>query len=174
MISLIGFTGAGKSSLGRVLAMRYGFLLWDLDHMIERKENMSIAEIFAEKGESYFREVEGNILKNIVSQGFSNSVLVTGGGAVLREQSRALLISRSFVIHLHADFKVIVQRLLHDKSRPLLQGGDMESTLAQLHAKREHAYEFAHLTVDSRDLEEAAAKIVGGWYEFNRRSQILI
>ncbi len=165
MITLIGFTGAGKSSIGRILALRYGFLIWDLDHLIAIQEGIPITEIFAVKGEDYFREIEAVMLASLLKH---QGILVTGGGAVMRAQSRELLLKHSFVVHIHSTLDVIVQRLQNDTSRPLLLGRDLNIALADLYEKREQAYDFAHMLVDSSDLEQSADRIVGSWLDCHR------
>lgn len=166
MISLIGFTGAGKSSLGRLLSLRYGLLVWDLDYFIACQEKMSISQIFSQKGELYFRDVEAAAIVSLSSSpGSSYAVLATGGGAVLREESSKYLSEHSFVVHVHATLDVIVQRLKKDITRPLLQGENFESTIKELYENRKGKYDFADLTVDSQNLEMAASHIVGYYLE---------
>ncbi|MCY0876333.1 MAG: shikimate kinase [Firmicutes bacterium] len=167
LIALIGFTGSGKSTLGRALAMDYGLPCYDSDKWIEQQSGSSIAHLFALEGEASFREREADcILQCIRSR--STGVLVTGGGAVLKAQTRELLRTRCFTVHVQAPLDVIWQRLQGQTDRPLLQGSDPYSKLSSLYDSRSGLYDFAHTVVSSLDMKRAASQIVAGWLQFTR------
>ena len=171
MIALIGFTGAGKSMLGRSLTMFYGLPCYDVDTLIEKQTGCTIARLFSEHGEAYFRAVEENVIASLLqSQSTSNNcVIVTGGGAVLSENTRSLLYEHCFVVHVYAPLDVIVDRLRADQSRPLLQGTDFVEALAALHAARETLYDFAHVKIEMQNSYQAASLVLGKWLHFSYR-----
>ena len=137
-IVLIGLMGAGKSTIGRKLAMRLGREFVDTDQEIEAKSGASVATIFELEGEEGFRRREAKMLLEVM-QG-SRQVVTTGGGAPVRSENRPV-ISKGFVIYLEADPRQLWQRLRFDQSRPLLsQSSDPRATLEKLHAERDPIY----------------------------------
>ena len=148
--------GAGKTSIGRSLADRFGLHLADIDHEIESRAGASVARIFESEGEAGFRERERAALAELLSG--DGLVLATGGGAVLDAGNRELLRQRGFVVHLHASVEQQLQRLAHDRTRPLLARGDREQVLRDLARVREPLYlQVAHLRFDTDGYSEAAA-----------------
>lgn len=153
---LVGPMGAGKSSIGRSLADHFGLRLADVDHEIESRAGASINRIFESEGEAGFREREREALAELLSG--DGLVLATGGGAVLDAGNRALLRQRGFVVHLHASVEQQLQRLAHDRTRPLLARGDREQMLRDLARLREPLYlQVAHLRFDTDGYSEAEA-----------------
>ncbi len=165
MISLIGFTGAGKSSLGRQLSSQFGLLCFDVDALIEEHAQMAITQVFATQGEPAFRKLETEMISKTLQLGVKG-VLVTGGGAVLTPDNRRLLQSQSFVVHVYAPVDTVWKRLREDQSRPLLKGPDPYLALTTLFSQREHAYDFAHVKVDSENLYESASIVMAKWLRF--------
>ncbi|MBG9793885.1 shikimate kinase [Paenibacillus dendritiformis] len=159
-IVLIGFMGTGKSTVGARLAERLQLRFRDLDEEIVRRTGQSIPEIFAERGEAYFREQEGQILSLLLEEEVPQ-IIATGGGAVLREENRKLMQEQATVIHLTAQEATIVDRVRQDRNRPLLQGG-VEERVRRLMAERRGLYDFAHLCVptDSESVEQVCARIL--------------
>lgn len=158
-IVLIGFMGTGKSTVGLALAERLGFRFVDTDQVVAEQEGRSIAELFEQEGEGYFRDQESNTLSNVL-QG-DKQVISTGGGSVLRESNRKLMLSGGFVVALTAPPNVLLARLRGDVNRPLL-AGDKEERVHKLLEERKHAYDFAHYTVDTSrsNIRETVESIV--------------
>lgn len=147
-IFLIGPMGAGKTSIGRRLATSLQMPFIDLDHAIEERSGASIALTFEIEGEAGFRRRERDLLGElVVRQGI---VLSTGGGAVLDAGSREQLARNGFVIWLDAGIDAQLERLRHDRKRPLIGSGDRRATLEQLAAERNPLYaEIADLRIAS-------------------------
>jgi shikimate kinase len=157
-IVLIGMMGVGKSSVGRRLAARLSIPFNDADTEIENAAKMTIAEIFARHGESYFRSGEARVIARLLESG--QQVLATGGGAFMNPETRALIKLKGVSIWLRADFDVLLRRTSKRRGdRPLLQTDDPEETLRRLLAEREPTYALADLVVESRDVAHDA--IVG-------------
>ena len=147
-IFLVGLMGAGKTTVGRALAQRCGLRFVDSDHEIERREGCTIAELFARDGEAAFRDREAAVIDELTQ--LDGIVLATGGGAVLREASRAALHSRGSVVYLRANPDELANRTRHDRSRPLLQGVDARARLRELFRARDPLYrEVAHFVIDT-------------------------
>jgi 3-dehydroquinate synthase len=140
--------GAGKTTIGRLLARKLGMRFVDSDHEIEARTGASIPWIFEIEGEASFRKREADMIRELTGQ--HGIVLATGGGAVLDPANRALLAERGTVVYLRASINSILQRTSHDKNRPLLQTPDPRRKLEELMAQREHLYrEIAHLVIDT-------------------------
>jgi len=147
-IFLVGLMGSGKTTIGRQLARRLGKRFVDSDHEIEARTGASIPLIFDIEGEASFRRREADVIRDLSSQ--RGIVLATGGGAVLDAGTRARLAERGTVIYLRAHVNSILQRVAHDKNRPLLRTADPRRTLELLTAQREPLYrEVAHLVIDT-------------------------
>ncbi len=140
--------GAGKSTVGRLLARRCGFEFIDCDRELEARSGVSIATIFELEGEESFRRREAALIDELTQR--PRTVLATGGGAILAEDNRRHLRSRGLVIYLRASADEILRRTAKDRARPLLQTGDRRGRIAQLLAEREALYaQVAHVTVQS-------------------------
>ena len=147
-IFLVGLMGAGKTSIGKLLAKRVGKSFVDCDHEIERVTGVKIPVIFEIEGEPGFRAREARMLEELV-QG-PNLVLATGGGAVLSAQNRQLLAGNGVVVYLRAAAPDLLQRTRHDKNRPLLRTAEPLTRLEQLYAERDPLYrEIADIVVDT-------------------------
>lgn len=149
-IVLIGMMGAGKSTVGRRLAARLGLPFADADVEIEAAARMTIPEIFAERGEQYFRDGEVRVIARLLESG--PVVLATGGGAWMREETRTKIRGKGISIWLKADAEVILKRVKRRGDRPLLQTADPAATIARLIDERYPVYESADLTIFSRDV----------------------
>lgn len=147
-IFLVGLMGAGKTSVGRILARRLHKPFYDMDHEIEHATGVKIPVIFEIEGESGFRARESKVLAELVQKG--EIVLATGGGAVLAEQNRRLLADHGTVVYLRATPRDLWLRTRHDKNRPLLQTADPLAKLEELFEQRDPLYrEVADLVVDT-------------------------
>jgi shikimate kinase/3-dehydroquinate synthase len=140
--------GAGKTTIGRILARKLGKRFIDSDHEIEARTGASIPWIFEIEGEASFRRREAEVIRDLTAQ--DGIVLATGGGAVLDPDSRAYLKARGRVVYLRANVASIMLRTSHDKNRPLLQTADPRKKLEELTAQREPLYrEIADLVIDT-------------------------
>lgn len=144
---LIGFMGCGKTTLGRKLAARLSYEFIDTDKMIETEEGMAISDIFALKGEPYFRTLEKKAV--IKLSGKKQCVIATGGGIIKKESNVNLLSKNGIIIYLKATPEHIYRNIGNDKNRPLLQGGDKMTLIRTLLEERIPAYEkYAEISVD--------------------------
>ncbi len=157
---LIGFMGAGKSSVGRAVARRLKAEFLDLDERIESAAGRSVGEIFASQGEGVFREMEKEAIRDAVS--VPGRVVAAGGGAFLDPGNRALLKGYAPVVFLDASPEAVIARLSRDATRPLLRGGDREARVRELLARRRPAYAEADVTVKTDDLTvpQVAGRVV--------------
>jgi shikimate kinase len=149
-IVLIGLMGAGKTAVGRRLANRLDLPFIDADTEIELAAGASISEIFAEHGESYFRQGERKVIARLLQGG--PQVLATGGGAFINAETRANIKARGLSVWLKADLKVLLKRVGRRGNRPLLAGGDPEKVMKKLMEERYPIYAEADVTVESRDV----------------------
>ena len=159
-IVLVGPMGAGKSSIGRRLAGRFGLAFVDADSEIETRTGASIPTIFECEGEAGFRAREAATLADLLQR--EGLVIATGGGAVLDAGSRALMRERGFVVHLKVSLERQLERLARDRSRPLIAGDDRRQVLQRLSAERAPLYaEVADLDFDTDILlpPQAATRI---------------
>jgi shikimate kinase len=160
-VVLIGFMGTGKSSVGKVVAHRLGFQFVDNDSIIVERAGMEITEIFANFGEATFRDYETRALESL--EHLNRCVISTGGGAVLREENRAVLQRLGLVVLLTAREEIILDRVSRTTKRPLLSTGDPRATIAHMLQERTDAYSAAaQATVDTSDLnrEQAAEAVI--------------
>ncbi|GLR83891.1 shikimate kinase [Bradyrhizobium iriomotense] len=149
-IVLVGMMGVGKSTIGRRLAARLKLPFVDADTEIEAAAGMTIPEIFERHGEPYFRDGEMRVIARLLDGG--PLVLATGGGAFMREETRARIAAKAVSIWLRADHDVIMRRVRRRADRPLLQTADPEGTVTRLLSEREPIYQNADLTISSRDV----------------------
>lgn len=147
-IFLIGMPGAGKSTLGKQLAEKMLLPFIDLDKQIEKTENSTIPELFQDKGEAYFREVEAHQLREVSTQQHS-FVMATGGGAPCFHRSIEFMKEQGIVIFMDVDIESIYPRVKKSSDRPLLSlesDEELKQRLQNLRSKRLPFYEKAHLT----------------------------
>lgn len=141
--------GGGKSTVGKQLARQIGMSFVDSDQVIEERIGGSIKQFFERHGEEAFRDVETEVLADLVN-GAGDCVLATGGGAVLRERNRELLHSRATVLYLRSTPEDLFRRLRHDTARPILQVKDPLAKLRELHHQRDPLYRrCAHYVLES-------------------------
>ena len=139
-IILIGYMGSGKSTVGRKAARAVEYTFLDTDALIEQEEGMSIAKLFEEKGEAYFREKETETIKKLIA-GPKGNIIATGGGLPMREGNAELLKELGTVIYLKAETKTLLGRLSGDSARPLLKNGDLKEKIETMRAVRGPVYE---------------------------------
>ncbi len=137
-IYLVGMMGAGKTTVGRLIARRLKRRFVDSDHEIERRCGVRIPVIFDIEGEHGFRAREEQAIAELA--GLEGVVLATGGGAVLSAENRRQLASRGTAVYLHARPEDLYRRLRHDKNRPLLDTPDPAQRLKELYVQRDPLY----------------------------------
>ncbi|MEY2908793.1 MAG: Shikimate kinase protein [Pseudomonadota bacterium] len=163
-IFLVGPMGAGKSTVGRVLAQLMHAEFIDSDGEIERRTGADIPWIFEIEGEDGFRTRESQVIAELCSR--SGVVVATGGGAVMREENRRLMTATGFVVYLKATVREQVRRTAKDSKRPLLAGKNRSQVLSDLFALRDPLYsDVADLTLptagkNARQLAESIAAAV--------------
>ncbi len=148
-IVLVGLMGAGKTKIGRRLAMRLALPFFDSDQEIEAAASETIEEIFANRGERVFRAGERRVISRLLKQPVH--VLATGGGAFMDPLTREYIRRRGISLWLRADLDTLVQRVSRRADRPLLKAGDSRAILAELIERRHPIYAEADLTIDSGD-----------------------
>ena len=149
-ILLTGFMGAGKTTVGKKLAKRLGYLFVDTDREIEKEQGCSITEIFKYGGEECFRDLETDILQKLQTK--QNLVIATGGGMVLRNENRSLMQSLGTRVYLKVELQELMRRLKKDKKRPLLQKLKPEEHILEMLQQRKSIYEEAECIIDTTDL----------------------
>jgi shikimate kinase len=151
-IALVGFMGAGKSSVGRALATRLGKAFVETDALVELEAGMSVAEVFATHGEAHFRELESSVIRQAV--GRVDCVIACGGGAVLREENVTALRGSAVLVYLEVSAQSVLQRVdPRSGVRPLLSGPDRAQKAEELLARRRPVYEsVADITVSTDGL----------------------
>jgi len=161
-IALIGFMGSGKTTVGRLLAIKLGMKFIDLDEVIKDRLGMEITEIFSNYGESYFRDVESQVVKEVFT-GVDNSVIACGGGVVLRDDNVRIINQNSVVVYLRISPYEAYSRLLSCRDRPLLNVSNRLEVINQLMRVREPLYlRTAHIVVDvdGRTSEDVVEEII--------------
>ncbi len=149
-IFLIGFMGAGKTTVGKILAKRLKLAFIDLDGMIEKELNLTIQEIFSRYGEDFFRDAETKALRSIADK--DRYVVATGGGVVLREENWETMEGNGITVYLRAPAGVLWSRVKNNTSRPLLQVENPFERFCELFSRRIPQYEKADLIVDTENV----------------------
>jgi shikimate kinase len=150
-IALVGMMGCGKTTIGRILAAQVDRAVIDLDAVLVEEHGMAISEMFTNKGEQWFRDAEAELLARCLAAPDA-AVVSVGGGAVLRDSSRAVLRDRAAVVWLRATVDTLVDRNGGGGGRPLLAGNPVER-IRQLTAERAPIYaDTAHSVVDVDEL----------------------
>ena len=146
-VALVGLMGAGKSAIGKRLAVRLGLPFVDADDEIERAAGCSIAEFFERYGEAEFRAGERRVIARLLER--PPLVLSTGGGAYIHPETRALMRAKAVTVWLRAELDVLHDRVRRRGHRPLLRQGDPREVLTRLMEQRYPIYAEADITVDS-------------------------
>ncbi len=161
-VILIGFMGSGKSTIGVRLSYKMKMPFIDTDKYIENKLKRTISEIFAESGEGFFRNLETDVLKELL-QDKAKYIISVGGGLPVREENRKLLKELGTVIYLKASADELYERLKGDTERPLLQCENPKQKIEDLLNSREAFYaDAAHMIVeeDGKDIDTVIEEIV--------------
>lgn len=138
---LVGFMGTGKTTIGRAVAYRLKYQLFDSDHEIERAEGCTIPEIFEKKGEPYFRRLERRFIE--AGHPGDKCVIACGGGLVVQPGTLSFLRKKGVVICLHASLETVLDRTSTNRNRPLLDVADPRERIKTLYAEREPIYKRA-------------------------------
>jgi len=159
-IFLCGMMGAGKSSVGKILADKCGLPFHDLDKLIEDSEQLKIPEIFETKGESYFREIERKLL--IKTSQNIEGILALGGGSLQNQVIVDHLKVLGWLVYLKEPEHSLVERLKNSGNRPLLKNEDIQQKISSLLKERSEFYEQAHITIvrAGKSREETADEIL--------------
>ncbi len=160
-IVLTGMMGAGKSTVGQLLAQQLKIEFADIDSLIENKENKTISEIFEIFGEEHFRTLEKNIIKQCFKS--QNQIISLGGGAFENQETQKFLLSNATVIYLKTTPETILKRVKNNNSRPLLNSNNNIQKIAEMINIRKNNYEKAHhsITTDNKKPNEIANEITG-------------
>jgi len=156
-VYLVGFMGAGKSTVGRLVARALGWKFLDLDYEIERREARPIAQIFKESGENYFREIESQSLRSVSLE--RQCVIALGGGAYVDPHNRAFVESHGLSVYLDVSMTQIQARVSDDGTRPLFY---KTLTVEELYKHRQPSYRIARIQINTDGLQphEVARKVV--------------
>lgn len=162
-IILIGFMGAGKTSVGKKLAKELNFDFRDTDHEIELLENKSISDIFEQNGEKYFRKLENNVLEKLVKN--DNIVISTGGGIIITEENLNILKNEEKVIFLDGSVETIIKHLDNERNkRPLLKKSkNLNKKIEELLSIRYEKYrEVSDILIDinGKNIDEVISQIL--------------
>ena len=145
-IFLVGFMGAGKTTVGSILSEKMNFDFCDTDQMIVEEESREIVNIFKTDGEEYFRDLESKKLYEV--QNRENTIFSTGGGIILREENREIL-NKNFSVYLKASYEEIFSRIKKDTTRPLLNNEDPYNTGLKIFESRKELYDSFLLFVET-------------------------
>lgn len=159
---LIGYMGCGKSTIGKKLSEILNIKLVDTDARIEERQGMTVSEIFATKGEPFFRDLETGTLQELLEEKES-MVISVGGGLPLREENRRLLQRLGKVIYLKAEPETIYNRVKGDTTRPLLQTGNPMEKIREMLGQREEKYQAAAdkiVIVDDKEISKIVYEVL--------------
>ena len=158
-IVLVGMPGAGKTTVGSSLSKFLNIDFVDIDSVIEKTENRTISEIFAQEGEKYFRVIESKTIKECFGD---NKVISLGGGAFEDMQTRDFLLENSLVVYLKTSVQEIYKRVKNNSQRPLLNDNMSEEKINKILSAREKNYKLAHFTIitDNKHIEDVVRDIL--------------
>ena len=158
---LVGFMGAGKSTIARAAGRRLGWRVEDIDERIEARERRSVASIFAQNGEAYFRQLERQMLGELLPQ--RHVIIATGGGTFVEPDNRALMLSDGAVAWLDVPLGQVLKRVPNDGRRPLAAD---RTAMEQLYRRRQLAYAEAHVRIDSSRPVPEVVELLLEWIGF--------
>ena len=157
---LLGMMAVGKTTLGKIVAKKQELKFIDIDASIEKKNSMTIKEIFKKKGEKFFRmEEENEILKSLEK---NNCVIALGGGAFMNKTVRENILKNAISIWLNVDIKTLNQRVKWNRKRPLLKEENNQKKITELYAERKNIYKLAkhQIACDNLSKKNIAEKII--------------
>jgi shikimate kinase len=157
---LLGMMAVGKTTLGKIVAKKQELKFIDIDASIEKKNSMTIKEIFKKKGEKFFRmEEENEILKSLEK---NNCVIALGGGAFMNKTVRENILKNAISIWLNVDIKTLNQRIKWNRKRPLLKEENNQKKIKELYAERKNIYKLANhqIACDKLSKKNIAEKII--------------
>jgi len=157
---LLGMMAVGKTTLGKIVAKKQELKFIDIDVCIEKKNSMTIREIFKKKGEKFFRiEEEKEVLKSLEK---NNCVIALGGGAFMNKTVRENVLKKAMSIWLSVDIKTLNKRIKWNQKRPLLKEGNNQKKLAEIYTKRKDIYKLADhkITCDKLSKDNIVEKII--------------
>jgi shikimate kinase len=160
-IYLVGFMGAGKTTVARALGRVLGWRVEDLDERIELRERRTIAGIFAQHGEPYFRQLERQSLTELLPE--RHIIVATGGGTFAEADNRAVMLADGRVAWLDVPLERLIERLPADGRRPLAAD---RTQLAQLYTRRQLAYAHAHIRIDATGPVAEVVERMLAWIEY--------
>ncbi len=145
--------GCGKSTIGRVISQQLNYPLMDTDHYIEEQTSTKISDIFQKQGEESFRNLETDLISQLLEQNIAKQIISTGGGLPLRESNREMLKSLGYVVWLKASVNSIFERTEKSNHRPLLNSENPKETISKMLEQRNPIYQdCSHLTIQTDDL----------------------
>ena len=157
---LLGMMAVGKTTLGKIVAKKQELKFIDIDASIEKKNSMTIKEIFKKKGEKFFRmEEENEILKSLEK---NNCVIALGGGAFMNKTVRENILKNAISIWLNVDIKTLNKRIKWNQKRPLLKEENSQKKMTKLYAERKDFYKLANhqIACDNLSKKDIAEKII--------------
>ena len=144
--------GVGKTTIAKIVSKKQNLKLIDTDFNIEKKLSMKISEIFAKKGESFFRsEEEKEVLDSIKK---NNCIIALGGGAFLNKQVREKILKNSISIWLDVNLRTLNKRIKWSKRRPLLEGENIQEKINKLYADRKKIYKLANYRINCNNIDK--------------------
>ena len=169
-IFLVGMMGAGKTTVGKLLAQQLGKIFVDSDEEIQQRTGVTIPHIFDVEGEAGFRQREASVIQDLVL--LDNIVLATGGGTVLNENSRVALCCNGIVVYLKSTIHDLWQRTRHDRNRPLLQTADPHTKLKNMYEQRDPLYAQVANLIMPTGKQSAQSLVLHLQQELNRFSKV--
>lgn len=164
-IFLCGFMGCGKTTVGKLAAKKMGISFFDSDDLIIDSQGMTIPEIFARKGEPYFRKTEADIIKSLCGK---KAVVACGGGAMLNPDTAAAASSSGEVIFLDVDFESCYERICGDSNRPIAASSTKEELKERFNLRRDIYLKHSTIHIDSSGSPMRTVELITEAIKFNR------
>lgn len=156
-VFLCGFMGCGKTTVGKIAAKKLGYCFCDSDELIVEREGMSIPEIFAEKGEPYFRQVEAEVIKSLCGK---NTIVACGGGAMLNPDTAAEAAKAGAVIFIDLDFEACYERICGDENRPIVMSSTKDELEERFNARYDVYMKHSTMQIDGSGSPLSTAELI--------------